>query len=168
MYAHFKQEAVPDLLSTLLPAELWDAPKPRKCFWISDEAQEENCWSSKVKTSGILGSDRLRYRYDVALCPDAKIEILRHAGDIRIFSHDYGDYFTRGIFSPGLHVEWEKVAADGIQAVIVSPWHEASAESMGWVWSWGCSSGAVLDPAAIAAISEPVLTGIEWAHHEKS
>lgn len=135
-------------LSLLEPVIQSHAPHHKPLgLWVSvDEAWKEWCESEEFHLEG------LKYETEIVLNEDAKILYLTDAQDVDSFTDKYGANLTSEIY----WINWDKVAREGYQGIIINPYLGSRRYKLktSWYYGWDCASGCIWDIAAIKEFKE--------------
>lgn len=102
-------------------------------LWLSDDLN--GGWAEWCKNER-WGFERLEYRTDFRLRPDANIIHLKGVDDIREFNKTYGNNLGYGL----TNIDWETVVAD-FDGILLSPYSRYYDLNYLWHSMWDCSSG---------------------------
>lgn len=133
-------------------------------FWVSVEGPDSFGWSNWCNDTD--WQDRLKYAYEVKLAPDANILYLSTGKDIDDFTKKYRDHDnptnkiltdSRQKFGGGMntmYIDWGKVAREGYQGIIITPYvySRRIAGHCTWYYGWDCASGCIWDSQAIQSV----------------
>ena len=146
------------------------AHKPAGALWLSDDrfyGWREWCLDNQFGTEG------LRYRRTVVLDLDRTLVIptaealdrfTEWYGVDRMPTYHFREDSARGQMGPSVQpfqsgdlIDWHGVMQDH-GAVFISPyrWDRRLESNTRWYYAWDCASAAVLDPAAVVRVTDPL------------
>lgn len=99
-----------------------------------------------------FGLDRMVYRYEVLLAPDANVLTLPDADAIARFEAEFG--VTRKVYEfldrPDT-IDWVEVARR-YKGILIAPYSWPHRLGSLWYYGWDCASGCIWDHTAIAKV----------------